>query len=289
MSPERLNGEHYSYTSDVWSLGILVLTLMIGKLPFKDSALMFSFELIKAVSKGIEAWDLPDNLMTGRTLLQDFVSKCIAINPDERSTAEELLKHPWIVAHRVGQNGLRDMLHNALESEWKLEDSPQMRSAKRQAAERYSLQVAKHIVKEYGNASPRTRIRKIPRHTLKDLQNFVSMCGAPSSSANARIVREFILQSKARTIDAKTLSPNSRNRFLPKSRPFARKNSGGVKPFARKNSGGVKKFARKNSGGVKARTTFKPDSVMTMKRVAKKWKRKLRKGGEMEAPPGINF
>ena len=124
---------------------------------------------------------------------------------------------------------------------------------------------------------------------MKDLQNFVSMCGAPSSSANARIVREFILQSKARTIDAKTLSPNSRNRFLPKSRPFARKNSGGVKPFARKNSGGVKKFARKNSGGVKARTTFKPDSVMTMKRVAKKWKRKLRKDGGMEAPPGINF
>ena len=149
MSPERLNGEHYSYTSDVWSLGILVLTLMIGKLPFKDSALMFSFELIKAVSKGIEAWDLPDNLMTGRTLLQDFVSKCIAINPDERSTAEELLKHPWIVSHRVGQKGLRDMLHKALESEWKLEDSPQRRSAKRQAAERYSIQVAKHIVKEY--------------------------------------------------------------------------------------------------------------------------------------------
>eukprot|EP00752_Nemacystus_decipiens_P006522 g5873.t1 len=34
MSPERINGDDYSYSSDVWSLGIMLLTTALGRLPF---------------------------------------------------------------------------------------------------------------------------------------------------------------------------------------------------------------------------------------------------------------
>ncbi|CAN0455214.1 unnamed protein product, partial [Discosporangium mesarthrocarpum] len=34
MSPERINGEDYSYPSDVWSLGLSLLTTALGRLPF---------------------------------------------------------------------------------------------------------------------------------------------------------------------------------------------------------------------------------------------------------------
>lgn len=34
MSPERINGDEYSYSSDVWSLGMMLLTTALGRLPF---------------------------------------------------------------------------------------------------------------------------------------------------------------------------------------------------------------------------------------------------------------
>lgn len=35
MSPERINGEGYSYSSDIWSLGLTLLTTALGKLPLE--------------------------------------------------------------------------------------------------------------------------------------------------------------------------------------------------------------------------------------------------------------
>lgn len=37
MSPERLNGDEYSYSSDVWSLGMMLLTTALGGLPFETN------------------------------------------------------------------------------------------------------------------------------------------------------------------------------------------------------------------------------------------------------------
>lgn len=33
MSPERLNGEEYSYDSDIWSVGMMTLQCLTGILP----------------------------------------------------------------------------------------------------------------------------------------------------------------------------------------------------------------------------------------------------------------
>jgi mitogen-activated protein kinase kinase 3 len=35
MSPERLNCENYSYPADIWSLGMTILSLALGKYPFE--------------------------------------------------------------------------------------------------------------------------------------------------------------------------------------------------------------------------------------------------------------
>ena len=34
MSPERLSGEAYSYTADVWAFGLILLELATGKYPY---------------------------------------------------------------------------------------------------------------------------------------------------------------------------------------------------------------------------------------------------------------
>ena len=35
MSPERMEGETYSYAGDIWSLGIMLIETITGKFPFK--------------------------------------------------------------------------------------------------------------------------------------------------------------------------------------------------------------------------------------------------------------
>jgi len=37
MSPERLKGEDYSYASDIYSLGLVLLTVALGKFPVNMS------------------------------------------------------------------------------------------------------------------------------------------------------------------------------------------------------------------------------------------------------------
>ena len=36
MSPERMGGKNYSYSSDIWSLGLVILELACGKHPYID-------------------------------------------------------------------------------------------------------------------------------------------------------------------------------------------------------------------------------------------------------------
>ena len=37
MSPERMEGEKYTYAGDIWSLGIVIVELITGKFPFKET------------------------------------------------------------------------------------------------------------------------------------------------------------------------------------------------------------------------------------------------------------
>lgn len=46
------------------------------------------------------------------SIFNDFISKCLVKNPDERVTAEELLKHDFIV-NAKGPEVVRDMIADA--------------------------------------------------------------------------------------------------------------------------------------------------------------------------------
>lgn len=44
MAPERITGKEYSYASDTWSLGMVLLTLALGKFPFNVQDGFFGLE-----------------------------------------------------------------------------------------------------------------------------------------------------------------------------------------------------------------------------------------------------
>jgi len=89
LSPERLGSLKYGFPSDIWSLGFTIMFCATGKNPFASYDM---FELNETLTKPPPALDpaeFPEDLC-------DFVSKCLILNQYQRSTAENLLDHPFV-------------------------------------------------------------------------------------------------------------------------------------------------------------------------------------------------
>lgn len=93
MSPERINGKRYSYSSDIWSLGLVLFEIAIGKFPYPKPSTYI--EMMETIMNSPELV-LPD---TFSPEFQDFISKCIKIDPDQRQSAIQLSAHPWILKY----------------------------------------------------------------------------------------------------------------------------------------------------------------------------------------------
>lgn len=87
-SPECImNREIDSRKSDIWSLGVILLQMISGKLPWeqKNQSLMIR-QIIKAKYK----------MPNCSNSLQSLIREMLRVNPDERITAEEILEHDWL-------------------------------------------------------------------------------------------------------------------------------------------------------------------------------------------------
>ncbi|KAF7829976.1 serine/threonine-protein kinase PEPKR2 [Senna tora] len=92
VAPEVLSGS-YSEKVDIWSAGVLLHALLVGVLPFQGNSLEAVFEAIKNVKLDFQKgmWDLiskPARDLVGRMLTRDVSA---------RITADEVLRHPWIL------------------------------------------------------------------------------------------------------------------------------------------------------------------------------------------------
>ncbi|KAG5177392.1 kinase-like domain-containing protein, partial [Tribonema minus] len=87
MSPERLRGEEYSFSSDVWSLGLSLLTLALGRFPLNVPKSNLYWHLMKA---------LPENAAGMSPCLRDFLRGTLHRDPARRPSVEQLLAHPFL-------------------------------------------------------------------------------------------------------------------------------------------------------------------------------------------------
>jgi len=91
MSPERIKGQRYGTASDIWSLGIVVAQMLLGRYPFKSVSGGF-MALLKEVTS-------TQRLMLGADFsaeAQDFIDQCLRQDSATRASAADLLEHPWI-------------------------------------------------------------------------------------------------------------------------------------------------------------------------------------------------
>ncbi|CAM0882278.1 unnamed protein product [Alopecurus aequalis] len=93
MAPEVARGEEQGPPADVWALGCTVIEMATGRVPWSDMDDVFAavhrIGYTEAVPE-LPGWLSPE--------AKDFLCKCLIRNPRHRSTAAQLLEHPFLVS-----------------------------------------------------------------------------------------------------------------------------------------------------------------------------------------------
>ncbi|CAJ0746671.1 19980_t:CDS:2 [Entrophospora sp. SA101] len=96
MSPERIQGAKYSVRSDVWSVGITLMELALGRFPFPpDGSQLTVLELLQHIvnepAPRLPQGQFPEDI-------DDLVQKCLIKDVNVRPAPIDLLKHPYVKA-----------------------------------------------------------------------------------------------------------------------------------------------------------------------------------------------
>ena len=90
MAPEISQRKAYNEKSDIWSFGIMVMEMFLGDPPYYNSD-----KTNEDIAYRLAFGDVP-MIESMSCELQEFVQRCLAINPDDRPSAEELLNDKFL-------------------------------------------------------------------------------------------------------------------------------------------------------------------------------------------------
>lgn len=89
MAPEIVSKqEFWGPPADIWALGVLLYALLCGKFPFKGKSDNELYNKIKNCD-----FEIPDHVSYAARCL---IEKMITVNPEDRITASEICKDPWL-------------------------------------------------------------------------------------------------------------------------------------------------------------------------------------------------
>uniref|UniRef100_A0A0N5ALS1 Ribosomal protein S6 kinase n=1 Tax=Syphacia muris TaxID=451379 RepID=A0A0N5ALS1_9BILA len=95
-APEVLKKQGYDMSCDVWSLGVLLYTMLCGETPFATGADDTAAEILERVGEGRFTFSNPAWKDISE-LAKDLVQRMLHVDPVKRVSAKQILVHPWIV------------------------------------------------------------------------------------------------------------------------------------------------------------------------------------------------
>jgi len=92
LPPEMILKHAYNHAVDMWSIGCIAYVLLAGYHPFSDDG---DVPLYIQIVTG--QWEFHDATWSNISDdAKDFISELLILEPEERMTSKEALRHPWI-------------------------------------------------------------------------------------------------------------------------------------------------------------------------------------------------
>ena len=79
----------HSYEVDIWSTGVIMYLMLIGRAPFETSVVEKTYQRI---AKG--QFEFPESFKDEQA--KDLIRKILVVDPSKRYTFEEILSHPFM-------------------------------------------------------------------------------------------------------------------------------------------------------------------------------------------------
>ncbi|XP_074656078.1 tribbles homolog 2-like [Tubulanus polymorphus] len=99
VSPEilHMNKNYSGKSADIWSLGVMLYTMLVGRYPFHDNEPSILFSKIRRGH-----YTIPDTLSSrAKCLIRSLLRR----EPTERLTGDQIAVHPWFTSRIVTRGG----------------------------------------------------------------------------------------------------------------------------------------------------------------------------------------
>lgn len=100
MAPERIMGKPYTVSCDVWSLGLTLLEVALGRFPYhiESESSLGPIELLSLILEyEPHLEDVADEDIFWSDSFKNFIDYCLRKDPEQRPSPLQMLKHPWVV------------------------------------------------------------------------------------------------------------------------------------------------------------------------------------------------
>ncbi|CAD8117241.1 unnamed protein product [Paramecium sonneborni] len=96
IAPEILEERMgHSYQADIWSFGVIIYTLLIGKPPFETSDVKTTYNKISQCQ-----FNFPDHIQISENA-KNLISRILVLDPSKRLSLDEILCHPFMTSNPI--------------------------------------------------------------------------------------------------------------------------------------------------------------------------------------------